>query len=187
MERLARIAAAAAAIGVCVCVCVCTCAGSARGAESSADMETDHVDAVDEGGPRYARLAVQPLLPALGLAVAEADVAVAEHVAVSGALAWLVTPSGSGYRASAGVPVFPARAVFHGLYLHPRIEWTRLPSATSLGAAATVGYAWTWPFGATTSCGIGLGYARGSAVGEGAVAVFAGFEPRFDTTVGWLF
>jgi len=181
MKGFARAAAAAALILVCACM------GAARGAESPADVETDHVDAVDEGGPRYARLAVQPLLPALGLAVAEADVAVAEHVAVSGALAWLVTTSGSGYRASAGVPVFPARAVFHGLYLHPRIEWTHLASATSFGAAATVGYAWTWPFGATTSCGIGLAYARGNAVGTGAVVAFGGFEPRFDTAVGWLF
>jgi len=185
MKRFGRVAAAA--IAVCVCVGMYAYAGPARGAESSADVETDHVDAVDEGGPRYARLAVQPLLPALGLAVAEADVAIAEHVAVSGALAWLVTPSGSGYRASAGAPVFPAHTVFHGLYVHPRIEWTRLPSATSLGAAATLGYAWTWPFGATTSFGIGLAYTRGAAVGIGAVAAVAGFEPRFDTAVGWLF
>lgn len=178
MKRFARAAAAAAAVA---------CAGAARGAESSADVQTDHVDAVDDGGPRYARLAVQPLPPALGLAVAEADVAVAEHVAVGGAFAWLVTPSGSGYRASAGVPIFPVLTVFHALYLHPRIEWTRLSSATSLGVAATVGYAWTWPFGATTSCGVGLAYARGSAVGAGAVVAFAGFEPRFDAAVGWLF
>jgi hypothetical protein len=178
MKRFARAAAAAAAVAS---------TAAAHGAESPADVETDHVDAVDEGGPRYARLAVQPLLPALGLALAEANVAVAEHVAVSGALAWLVTPSGSGYRASAGVPVFPVRAVFHGLYVHPRLEWTRLPAGASLGVAATLGYAWTWPFGATTSCGIGVAYARGSAVGAGAVVAFAGFEPRFDTAVGWIF
>jgi hypothetical protein len=156
-------------------------------AETPADVATDHVDAVEEGGPRYVRVAVQPLSPALGLAQGELDVAIGEHVALAGGLGWLVGPDGAGYRASAGVAVFPYATVFHGLYATPRVEWTRLPDVTSFGGAAIVGYAWTWPFGATTSFGVGLAYARGSANAAGAVVAFGGFEPRFDSAVGWLF
>jgi hypothetical protein len=156
-------------------------------AETPADVATDHVDAVEEGGPRYVRVAVQPLSPGLGLAQGQLDVAIGEHVAVAGGLGWVVGPEGAGYRVSAGLSVFPYATVFHGLYATPRVEWTRLPDATSFGGAAIVGYAWTWPVGATASFGVGLAYARGSASAAGAVVAFGGFEPRFDSAVGWLF
>jgi len=158
-------------------VAVLSSAGVARAAESAADTETDHVDAVDEGGPRFARLALQPVSPGLGLAQVEADVALAEHLAVSGALAWVLTGPGPGYRASAGAPLFPCSTVFHGLYVHPRATWTRAASASSLGVAATVGYAWTWPVGATSSLGAGLAY----------TPIATRFEPCLDAAVGWLF
>jgi hypothetical protein len=162
-------------------------ASPARAAESRADVETDHIDAVDQGGPRTLRLAVQPFSPAVGLAQAEVDVALAEHVALSTALGWVVAPGGSGYRASVGLPVYPLRDAFHGIYLHPRVEWTHLSFASSVGGALSLGYAWTWPFGATTSFGAGLAYARGSAEQAGAVVAFGSFQPRIDGAVGWLF
>jgi|HubBroStandDraft_2_1064218.scaffolds.fasta_scaffold69818_1 hypothetical protein len=173
--------------GLVAAMAVVTPAGRARAAESPADVATDHIDAVDPGGPRYVRLGLEPFAPGLGLAQAEVDVAFAEHLALSGAMGWIIGADGSGYRASAGVPVFLTQDVFHGLYLHPRVEWTRLSSASSLGAAATAGYAWTWPFGATTSFGAGFAFARGSADGAGTVVAFGRFQPRVDATVGWLF
>jgi hypothetical protein len=166
---------------------IVTSAGPARAAESAADVETDHVDAVDPGGPRYVRLELQPFAPSLGLAQAEADAAFAEHLALSAALGWVVAAAGSGYRASVGIPMFPAQEAFRGVYLHPRFEWTHLASASSVGAALTVGYAWTWPFGATTSCGGGFAFARGSAEGAGTLATLGNFQPRLDTSIGWLF
>jgi hypothetical protein len=168
MKHAAWIAAALA---------VLSSVGVAGAAESAADTETDHVDAVDEGGPRFARLALQPVSPGLGLGQVEASVALTEHLAVSGALAWILAAGGPGYRASAGVPLFPCSTVFHGLYVHPRAEWTRTASASSLAVAATVGYAWTWPFGATSSLGAGLAF----------TPVTSRFEPCLDAAVGWLF
>ena len=164
----------------------------ARAVETRADVETDHIDAADDGGPRAAGVLLRPYVMALGQLGAEVDVALGESAAVTLEGDWLPAPDARAYGAALGVALFPQRFSFHGVYVHPRFEWasaasTGGASAQVAGAAATVGYEWTWPVGATVRLGGGASYAR--AVGsDGPVAAASeGLRPRVDAAVGWVF
>ncbi len=163
----------------------------ARAVESRGDVESDHIDAADDGGPRTAGFAVNPLSIATGWLGAEADVACSERAVLSleGDARWV--RGIRGFRAVVGVALFPQRFSFHGLYVQPRFEWDRATaghaSAGALGGGVTVGYAWTWPIGAAVRLGGGIAYGKGSA-GDGRVTlVFAGLHPVVDADLGWVF
>jgi hypothetical protein len=161
----------------------------AAAAETSADVETDHIDALDDGGPRTAAIAVDPTALALGRLGAEIDVAVGENVAVSMSADVTALAVAAVVRAELGALLFLQRFAFHGLYVRPRLEWSsaaaKSASGRAIGAGATVGYEWTWPFGATLRLGGGVSYAK-PLPGGGAVAT-EGLTPRLDANVGWVF
>jgi len=190
------------ALSVQAIAAVLTAAQTSRAVDSPDDVETDHIDAVDDGGPRSVGFLLHPILMAAGWFGAEVDASCGEHLLLSvegdGRFAWT-----HGVRAALGVALFPQRFSFHGIYAHPTFEWNRVwangVAATVLGGAITVGYAWTWPSGPTFRLGGGVEYAKGT-IGSGQ-ALFArelegstaplergeGWRPRVDANVGWVF
>src|SRR6202041_534958 len=92
----------------------------AAAAEDRADRETDHLDAFDDGGPRSVGLLLNPGALTLGTFAAEGDFVLGDAAALSVEGDWISTPGTTAYGAMVGVPLFPWRVVFHGLYLHPR-------------------------------------------------------------------
>jgi hypothetical protein len=189
-------------IGVALaCVAATVSIASRAGAvETSADVETDHIDAADDGGPRTAGVLLHPFSMAFGAFGAfgafaevgvELDVALGENAALSVEGDWVLLPGASSYEASVGLPVFPQRFVFHGIYVHPRVEWASETSGGEsdrvVGAVVTVGYTWTWPVGATLRLGGGPAYARALASDGAAPHALEGLHPRADGSVGWVF
>jgi hypothetical protein len=162
-----------------------------RAAETRADVETDHIDAADDGGPRTVGVLVNPLAIGLGRLGVEAEVALGESAAVSVGGAWIVPGIATGYVVSLGVPLFPQRFAFHGVYVDPHFDWSRVNtdgvSVHVLGAGATVGYEWTWPVGATIRLGGGATYSRALATGGARSVAFEGLRPQIDAIVGWVF
>jgi hypothetical protein len=158
--------------------------------EGPGDVESDHIDAADDGGPRSVGLLLHPIAMASGWLGAEIDAACGEHVVLGldaeGRFAWV-----HGVRAALEVLLFPQRFSFHGIYLHPTLEWDRVGTSaaatTILGGAITVGYAWTWPSGPTLRLGGGVGYTK-AAVGDGAALVaLEGWRSQVDADLGWIF
>jgi hypothetical protein len=158
--------------------------------EGPGDVETDHIDAADDGGPRSVGLLLHPIGMASGWLGAEIDAACGEYVVLGldaeGRFARI-----HGVRVALDVLLFPQRFSFHGIYVHPTLEWDRVGTnaavATILGGAITVGYAWTWPSGPTFRLGGGVGYTK-SAVGGGAALVTPdGWRPQVDADLGWVF
>lgn len=169
-------------------------ASRAGAVETSADVETDHIDAADDGGPRTAGVLLHPFSMAFGafgeLGV-ELDVALGENAALSFEGDWVLLPGASSYEASVGLPVFPQRFAFHGIYVHPRVEWASETSGGEsdrvIGAVVTVGYAWTWPVGATLRLGGGPAYDRALASDGAVTHALEGLHPRADVSAGWVF
>jgi hypothetical protein len=166
-------------------------APSAWAVEDRTDVESDHIDATDDGGPRAIGFLLHPLFMATGWVGAEVDAACGERVllSVEGDARWLFGTHG--LRAVVGAALFPQRFAFHGLYVHPTFEWDRSAaggaSASALGGGITVGYAWTWSVGATVRLGGGIAYARG-VTSDGTVSLaFEGLRPAIDADAGWVF
>jgi hypothetical protein len=164
----------------------------ASAAESRADIETDHIDAADDGGPRHGAVFLRPFGVVLGSVGTQVAVAVNEHAALS--IEGLLWPGGSmrtlrALAASVGVPIFPQRFAFHGIYVEPRVEWVRaLPGpGRLLGGAVLVGYEWTWPIGATIRLGGGAAYARSIGGDASPISVLVGLRPEVDGAVGLVF
>ena len=63
----------------------------ASAAESPRDLETDHFDGADDGGPRSWGFAIRPLDLDLGLVGVELGASLAERVVLSFETAWLGT------------------------------------------------------------------------------------------------
>jgi hypothetical protein len=182
MKRALSIAAAAGVLAAAL---------PARAVETRADVETDHFDAADDGGPRALGVLVHPLAIATGWLGAEIDAACGEHLVltIEGDARWVFGIRG--FRTVLGLALFPQRFAFHGVYVHPTFEWDRATSgavaASALGGGATVGYAWTWPFGASVRLGGGVAYAK-SVFGDGTAAIaVAGLRPEVDADLGWVF
>jgi hypothetical protein len=162
------------------------------GAEGRGDVETDHIDAFDDLGPRTAGVFCGP--GAVGVASsrvgfgAEVDFVLGDVAAVSIGGLWLPFAE-DGYRVSVGTPIFAWAVPFHGLYLHPRVTLDhRAAAGGSLdiaGVSMTVGWERTWRPGFTMRIGSGVAYER--ALGVDATAAAAGIEPVFDGSVGWAF
>lgn len=166
---------------------VLTLAGPARAAETAADVETDHVDALDDGGPRIVTLAVDVLATSRGWLGVEGEALVVDGLAAHLAVAGGVSGPRAFAHASAGLAWFPARFSFHGWVLLTRVEGTSpLDDVTSpwrIAGALLAGYAWTWPVGAALRLAAGAAYAAPLVSG----APHAGFEPRVDVAAGWTF
>ena len=159
--------------------------------EGRGDVESDHIDATDDGGPRTAGILVDPLLMAMGWLGAEFDAACGEHVVITAEGNGRFFGGVRGFRARVGLAIFRQRFAFHGLYVHPTFEWERATAAGLTGrgivGAITIGYDWTWISGLTVRLGAGMGYARGTLNDGLAVFTSAGWSPAFDTNVGWVF
>jgi hypothetical protein len=165
-------------------------ATSTARAASTPDVETDHVDATDDRGPRTFGILVDPLELAFGEMGVEADMALGEDVAASmkGSV-YDVGPT-SAWAATLGLPIFPQRFAFHGFYLHPRFS---IASATTLGfsaqvfgAGGTAGYEWTWNWGGTLRLGGGASWWTVFS-GDGTALTLSGVRPELDATIGWVF
>lgn len=166
-------------------------AARARAVEGRGDVESDHVDARDDGGPRTAGILVDPFLMAMGWLGAEVDAACGEQVVLTAEGNGRFLGDVRGVRARVGLAVFRQRFAFHGLYVHPTFEWGRATAAgvtdRGLAGAVTIGYDWTWSSGPTVRLGAGMGYARGTLNDRLAVFTSAGWRPAFDANVGWVF
>lgn len=161
--------------------------------ETYADVETDHVTSADDGGPRTIGLLVRPLAMATGWMGAEVDAATGENavMSVEGAERWVFGQRAA--RVDVGLALYPQRFSFHGVYVHPVVEWDLATgdalAASALGGGCTVGYAWTWPAGATLRLGGGVAYTRvlGAARDAQATLALEGLRARLDGDVGWVF
>ncbi|MGH7435400.1 MAG: hypothetical protein ACRENE_06975 [Polyangiaceae bacterium] len=157
--------------------------------ETSRDVETDHFDGADDGGPRSWAFALRPLDLDVGLVGVELGASLGERVVLSFETAWWAADPARAYGVVAGLAVFPARFAFHGFYVHPRLEAWRAPaSGNAFGLGTLVGYEWTAPVGATARLGGGLAYVTwtGPPAIEPPVAI-AGMLPELDAAVGWVF
>jgi hypothetical protein len=184
------------AIAVCALVGVLFACAPARAVETRDDVESDHVNAADDGGPRAWGFLVNPLSMGLGWLGAEIDGAVAAPL--------LVTAEGDvraygiqGYGAEFGLLFFPQGFAFHGLYVHPTVSWAHEGrgtgdgavafSATGIGGGIRVGYEWTTLAGATFRLGAGATYAKENVSGAGMTYALGGVNPQVDALVGWVF
>jgi hypothetical protein len=170
---------------------VLTAARLARAVEGPGDVETDHIDATDDGGPRTAGVLLHPLEIAAGWLGAEVDASCGDHatLTVEGDARWFFGVRG--FRTLLGVALFPQRFSFHGLYVHPTFEWDRSTAggvvATAVGGGVTVGYAWTWIAGASARLGGGVAYANGIVRDGQAAFALGGLRPEVDADLGWVF
>lgn len=154
------------------------------------DVETDHIEATDDHGPRTFGLIVDPLQMAFGEYGLEGDLALGQDVAASlqGSV-YSVGPT-TAWAATVGLPIFPQGYAFHGFYLHPRAT---LATATTYGfsvqlfsAGGTAGYEWTWTWGGTLRVGGGASYWTTFA-GDTAGLALQGVRPELDASIGWVF
>jgi hypothetical protein len=156
----------------------------------AADVETDHIDAFDDGGPRTFGMLLDPAALAFGTFAAEGDLVLGDTGAMSVEGRWTALARTAAYGAAVGFPVFPWRLMFHGFYVHPRAEWARMTTAGAeadvLGAGATLGWQWTWRFGLTLRAGAGAAYDWTVSSGAANVPI-AGLRPLFDGDAGWVF
>jgi hypothetical protein len=171
---------------------VFACARRAGAAETRSDVDTDHLDAADDGGPRHAGFFLRPFGFALGCLGAQMAVAVAEKVAVSveGALLLGDAPGLTrAYSASVGFPLFPQLFAFHGIYIDPRVEWVWASAGSGrwVGAAALVGYEWTWPMGATVRLGGGAAFSKATDGETSQLRTMTGLRPEADGALGLVF
>jgi hypothetical protein len=158
-----------------------------------ADVETDHVDAADDRGPRTWSLGVLPLSAHLGWVGVEAAVALDTSVAVTLAGGWLASDPDRAQDVAVGVAFFPWRFAFHGVYVRPGFALERARAGGVLHDAASggavVGYQWTAPVGASLRLGGGLAY--GTWVGGGPsvapTAPTSGLLPQLDACLAWVF
>jgi hypothetical protein len=164
---------------------------TAHAAETRRDVETDHLDGFDDGGPRRFGLLANPLSIALGTFGAEGDLVLGDTAALSLEAGWTPSPEVQVYGAAVGVPLFPARIPFHGFYLHPRLAWWRASadgaSVDVMGLGATVGWEWTWRIGFTVRAGLGATYERALAASDGPAGSLTGVRPLVDASLGWVF
>jgi hypothetical protein len=163
----------------------------ARADEKGADVETDHLDAFDDGGPRSFALLTNPASLPLGGLGAEGDLLLGNTAALSLDVEGLAVGPATGASASVGVPLFPQGIALHGFYLHPRVfaarAWAGGSHGDAAGVGATLGWEWTIPAGFTLRVGAGAAIDRSIGGDAGAVSALVGFRPLLDGSLGWAF
>jgi hypothetical protein len=163
----------------------------ARAEQRGADVETDHLDAFDDGGPRSFALLTNPASVLFGALGAEGDVLLGDTAALSLEADWLVAGPATGASASVGVPLFPQGVPLHGFYLHPRLfaarAWANGSHGDVGGAGATLGWEWTLRIGLTIRTGAGVAIERPLGGDGSVVSAMVGFRPLLDGSVGWAF
>ncbi len=165
----------------------------AHAAETAGDVETDHIDAADDGGPRTWGLALRPVETSLGLAGVELGLAAAPRAVLTVEASALALAPTRAYGMVLGAALFPTRFAFHGFYVHPRVEWwragERVASREAMGAGALVGYEWTAPVGASLRLGAGAAYGTwlGANPSTAPVIPVTGLRPEVDAALGWVF
>jgi hypothetical protein len=183
---IARLALAAASL----LAIAAAFARPARAAETRYDVESDHLDAFDDGGPRTFGLLANPLALAVGTLGVEGDLVLGDTAAMSVGGDLVSTGGTTAYGASVGLPIYPWRLVFHGFYVHPRLAWARATSQGAsvdvFGGGATMGWQWTWRLGLTLRAGAGVAYER-TVPDSGPGVAITGVRPLLDGAVGWVF
>lgn len=163
----------------------------ARAEESGGDVETDHLDAFDEGGPRSFALLTDPASLLFGAIGVEGDLVLGDTAALSIEADALAAGPATGASASLGVPLFPQGVALHGFYMHPRLfaarAWSAGSHADALGVGATLGWEWTLPVGFTLRLGAGAAIDRPVGGDAGVVSSLVGFRPLLDGSLGWAF
>jgi hypothetical protein len=163
----------------------------ARAAENGSDVETDHLDAFDDGGPRTFALLTNPASLLFGAIGAEGDLLLGDTAALSLEADWLALGAATSASASVGVPLFPQGVALHGFYLHPRLfaarAWSAGSHADLAGIGATLGWEWTLPVGFTLRAGAGAALDRPVGGDAGIVSAVVGVRPLLDAGVGWAF
>lgn len=163
----------------------------ALAADGSTDVETDHLDAFDDGGPRSFALLTDPASVFFGAVGAEGDLLLGDTAALSLEADWLAVGPATGVGGSVGVPLFPQGVALHGFYLHPRLlaarAWSSGSRADVAGLGATLGWEWTLPVGLTLRVGAGAAIERPIGGDPNAVSALTGFRPLLDGSIGWAF
>jgi hypothetical protein len=183
--RLARVAGLAA-----VAIAIVTAASPARAVETRGDVESDHVSAADDGGPRSIGVLVDPLAMGIGWLGGEIDAALAEPLVFTaeGDVRAFGVP---GYGATLGLAFFLQGIALRGIYLHPTVAWAhehgRGVAVTGIGGGVSAGYEWTAFAGATLRLGAGGTYAKTARAGAGTAVALGGLRPQVDALVGWVF
>jgi len=178
------------AAGVALGLAALVTARRAGAVETRADVETDHVSAADDGGPRRVGVLVSPFPMGIGWLGGEVDAAINERslLTFEGDVHGFGAP---GYAAAGGLALFMQGVAFHGLYGRFTGEWAHEAalgvSATAIGGSVRLGYEWTALSGPTLRLGGGVGYAFGTASGSGYAVDIGGIRPRLDANVGWVF
>jgi hypothetical protein len=167
----------------------------ASATESPSDVETDHIQAFDDVGPRSFAVLASSGGEGLGRFGAkmggELDFGLSDAMALSIDGGWLLSAHEAGYGVAIGTPVFLARVPFHGLYVQPRVSLAhRAIDGVSIDTAdvgATLGWQWTLREGLTLRLGVGVAYGVRLSDAGGPGEAFAGLEPLADAGVGWVF
>jgi hypothetical protein len=161
----------------------------ARAAESG--IETDHIDAEDDGGPRRTGVLMNGVATTLGFISVELDGAIADSVVLSVAVDRDITHEAGAYGEIAGAALFPFRFAFRGPYIHPRVGFASSSDPTSpmlVFPVVTVGYEWVFPVGCTVRVGGGGAYGIALAPDiDDALRGRIGLRPAFDLSIGWIF
>jgi hypothetical protein len=158
-----------------------------------ADLQTDHIDAADDRGPRTWSLGALPLTTQLGWVGVEAALALEATVALTLAGGWLAFDPDRAYDVAVGVAFFPARFAFHGVYVRPSLAAGRARAGAVLRdtviGAAVVGYQWTAPVGASLRLGGGIGYGTSISAGPSVSPPVptSGILPQLDACLAWVF
>jgi hypothetical protein len=185
------------AIGLLAVLAIASASARARAYDGPLDVETDHMDAFDDVGPRSFGVFATSSASGLGSfgvkLGAGVDLALGDRVALSFRADWLVPPGQVGRGLSVGAPIFVSGIPFHGLYLEPRIDWEHYASDDlSLDASAVgldVGWEWTWRGGFTVRVALGGSYTvpLGGGAGDDERAAYLGPKPHTQAEVGWVF
>jgi hypothetical protein len=156
----------------------------------------DRSDEGEQGGLRAVCVLFNPLGAALGVYGGEVDLAVGHFAAVAIEGGVYERTGGAATALGAGLLMYPLGAVFHRLYVEPRVVYARPTddgvarldwSADGLGLGATAGWQWTWDYGFSARLGGGGVYFVGGERPATGATLALGPELVVDGSIGWAF
>jgi hypothetical protein len=171
-------------LGVALVLCTPPC----RAAERPSGVETDHLDAYDDGGKPSVAILASPGSLLQGTWAGELDVALADAAALSLEADVIGLRTATAYGGAIGLPLFFERVRFHGLYVAPRVLGSIATggSGATVGAGATLGWEETWRFGLSMKGGIGVLYETPLS-SDTSSSLVLNIRPLVDAAVGWAF